>query len=121
MANDKGKNRRVEASDEEDQAGPSNRMQTDGEDGESQRPSKKDKGKGRASSRAGNGTQASVKAERMGNRAASDHEDDQEDDDAPERSQQDGEDDDGQDVDLEEDQGAHAAEPIAVIPAVRKS
>lgn len=107
MANSKGKNRRVEASDEEDEAGPSTRMQTDGEESEGER-NKKDKGKGRAVSRPAIGTQVSVKAEKQQNGAA-DHEDDQEDDGAGGRSQQNEDEDDGREIDLDEDQGALVA------------
>lgn len=78
MANSKGKNRRVEDSDDEDEAPPSRRMETDGEDSAAVH-SKRDKGKGRATTELANGTDASVKREKQENGAA-DHEDEEDGD-----------------------------------------
>lgn len=78
MANSKGNDRRVEDSDDEDEAPPSTRMETGGE-GSAAAHSKKDKGKGRATTDLANGANASVKREKQENGAA-DHEEEEDGD-----------------------------------------
>lgn len=104
MANSKGKNRRVEESDDEDEVPPSTRMDTDGEQSGGERP-KKDKGKGRAVSHPANVTNASVKRENKQN-GASDHEDDQQDGVEGEAGQGNNVQDGDETIDYEKEQGA---------------